>query len=219
MSQSHAADTVPQNAPRRARAVVCRGVNDVGIEEIEVEAPQHGEVMVKMFACGICHSDLNIIDGSIPAPMPVVIGHEGAGTVVAVGPGVEHLSVGDHVVNSFVSVCGKCRYCSGGRPSLCDQAAKSAYTLPSGALRTRDAGGAPLHVLCGLGAMAEYATMHVDNVVKVDADVPLDRAALRSLGAVPSRLFGKIAPNDWSTAFDGVLVIRDEGAPTFEPRR
>lgn len=170
---------------RRAKAVVCRGVNEpVTIEEIEVDAPQHNEVMVKMFACGICHSDLNILDGSIPAPMPLVIGHEGAGEVVAVGPGVEHLRVGDHVVNSFVSICGRCRYCNAGKPSLCDQAVKSAYTLPNGALRTRDASGAPLHVLCGLGAMAEYATMHVDNVVKVDADVPLDRAALISCGVM-----------------------------------
>jgi NDMA-dependent alcohol dehydrogenase len=185
MTQSQAADNNAQALPRRARAVVCRGVNEpVRVEEIEVDAPQHGEVMVKMFACGICHSDLNIIDGSIPAPMPLVIGHEGAGEVIAVGPGVEHLRVGDHVVNSFVSICGKCRYCIAGRPSLCDQAVKSAYTLPNGALRTRDAEGAPLHVLCGLGAMAEYATMHVDNVVKVDADVPLDRAALVSCGVM-----------------------------------
>lgn len=169
---------------RRSKAVVCRGVNEVAVEEILVEAPQHGEVMVKMFACGICHSDQNIIDGSIPAPMPVVIGHEGAGEVVAVGPGVEHLKVGDRVVNSFVSVCGKCRYCISGKASLCDQASKSAYTLPNGALRTRDAAGAPLHVLCGLGAMSEYATMHVDNVVKVDADVPLDRAALVACGVM-----------------------------------
>lgn len=183
LTQQQTSDATAQTS-RRARAVVCRGVNEVGVEEIEVEAPQHGEVMVKMFACGICHSDMNIIDGSIPAPMPLVIGHEGAGSVVAVGPGVEHLRVGDHVVNSFVSICGKCRYCIAGRPSLCDQAAKSAYTLPSGALRTRDSNGAPLHVLCGLGAMAEYATMHVDNVVKVDADVPLDRAALVSCGVM-----------------------------------
>lgn len=172
-------------ATRRAKAVVCRGVGvPVAVEEIDVESPRHGEVMVKMFACGICHSDLNIIDGSIPAPMPVVIGHEGAGVVVEVGPGVEHLRVGDHVVNSFVSVCGKCRYCIAGKASLCDQASKSAYTLPNGELRTRDASGAPLHVLCGLGAMAEYATMHVDNVVKVDADVPLDRAALVACGVM-----------------------------------
>jgi S-(hydroxymethyl)glutathione dehydrogenase/alcohol dehydrogenase len=184
LAQPQAADATTQVSSRRAKAVVCRGVNEVRVEEIEVDAPQHGEVMVKMFACGICHSDMNIIDGSIPAPMPVVIGHEGAGSVVAVGPGVEHLRVGDHVVNSFVSICGKCRYCIAGRPSLCDQAAKSAYTLPSGALRTRDSSGAPLHVLCGLGAMAEYATMHVDNVVKVDADVPLDRAALVSCGVM-----------------------------------
>jgi S-(hydroxymethyl)glutathione dehydrogenase/alcohol dehydrogenase len=88
------------------------------------------------------------------------------------------------VINSFVSICGKCRYCIAGKPSLCDQAAKAAYTLPNGALRTRDLAGNPLNVVCGLGAMAEYATMHVDNVVKIDTEMPLDKAALISCGVM-----------------------------------
>lgn len=170
---------------QRAKAVVCREINQpVVVEEIEVESPRRGEVMIKLAACGVCHSDYSVTTGTIPFPPPVVLGHEGAGIVVEVGEGTTGIAVGDAVVSSFVSMCGKCRYCQTGRPQLCDQAAKAAYTLPDGTVRTKDLQGNPLNIFSGCGVMAEFATLHTDNVVKIDKDIPLDRAALVSCGVM-----------------------------------
>ncbi|MDB5838418.1 MAG: alcohol dehydrogenase [Herminiimonas sp.] len=170
---------------RRAKAVVCRERDKpMTVEEIEVEMPRRGEVMMRLSACGVCHSDLSATNGTIPFPLPLVLGHEGAGVVVAVGEGVTDYVVGDHVLSSFVSMCGKCRYCQTGRPQLCDQAAKAASTLPDGTVRTRDLAGNPLNIFSGCGVMAEYATLHVDNVVKITKDMPLDRAALIGCGVM-----------------------------------
>ena len=171
--------------PQRAKAVVCREINQpVVVEEIEVESPRRGEVMIKLAACGVCHSDYSVTTGTIPFPPPVVLGHEGAGIVIEVGEGVTDFSVGDAVVSSFVSMCGKCRYCQTGRPQLCDQASKAAYTLPDGTVRTKDLQGKPLNIFSGCGVMAEVATLHTDNVVKIAKDIPLDCAALVSCGVM-----------------------------------
>jgi NDMA-dependent alcohol dehydrogenase len=170
---------------QRAKAVVCREINQpVVVEEIEVESPRRGEVMIRLAACGVCHSDYSVTTGTIPFPPPVVLGHEGAGIVIEVGEGVTEIAVGDAVVSSFVSMCGKCRYCQTGRPQLCDQAAKAAYTLPDGTVRTKDRQGKPLNIFSGCGVMAEVATLHVDNTVKIAKDIPLDRAALVSCGVM-----------------------------------
>ncbi|HEX7045925.1 MAG TPA: Zn-dependent alcohol dehydrogenase [Burkholderiales bacterium] len=170
---------------QKAKAVISREVNKpVVVEEIHVDSPKRNEVMIKLAACGVCHSDLSATNGTIPLPPPVVLGHEGAGVVVEVGEGVTDLAVGDHVVSSFVSMCGKCRYCMTGRPSLCDQASKTVYTLPDGTVRTHDSAGRPLNVFTGCGVMAEYATLHIDSVVKIDKDIPLDRAALIGCGVM-----------------------------------
>ena len=116
--------------------------------------------------------------GTIPLPLPLVLGHEGAGVVEAVGEGVADLAPGDHVVFSFIYMCGKCRFCSAGRPVLCLEQGKAITTLPDGTLRTRDAKGHPVSIFSGCGVMAEYATVHVDNLVKIDPKIPFDRAAL-----------------------------------------
>jgi NDMA-dependent alcohol dehydrogenase len=170
---------------RKAKAVLCRELNEpVTVEQIEVESPRRDEVMIQVSACGVCHSDLSATNGTIPFPPPLVLGHEGAGVVVEVGEGVIELKAGDHVISSFVSMCGRCRYCVTGRPELCDQASKALYTLPDGSTRTRDAAGNPLNVFSACGVMAEYATLHVDNLVKIREDMPLDRAALVSCGVM-----------------------------------
>jgi NDMA-dependent alcohol dehydrogenase len=162
-----------------ARAVICREINKpVVVENITVDSPKRGEVMVKLSACGVCHSDLSATNGTIALPPPLILGHEGAGEVVEVGEGVTGLAVGDHVVASFIYMCGKCRFCSLGRPVLCVEQGKALSTLPDGTLRTKDAQGKPLNIFSGCGVMAEYATMHVDNLVKIDPKIPLDRAAL-----------------------------------------
>jgi Zn-dependent alcohol dehydrogenase len=166
---------------RKARAVVCRELNKpVVVEPITVDAPQRGEVMVKLAACGVCHSDLSATNGTIPMPPPLILGHEAAGEVVEVGEGVSGFAAGDHVVSSFIYMCGKCRFCSMGRPVLCLEQAKALTTLPDGTLRTKDAAGKPLSVFSGCGVMAEYATIHVDNLVRIEPKIPLDRAALVS---------------------------------------
>src|SRR5579862_3404774 len=90
------------------------------VEEIELDAPKAGEVLVRMAATGICHSDLNHLEGDQPAPFPLIPGHEGAGIVEEVGPGVSSVAVGDRVVLTFVPACGTCRYCLSGRTNLCE---------------------------------------------------------------------------------------------------
>jgi Zn-dependent alcohol dehydrogenase len=168
-----------------AKAVVVREVGKpVVVEQIEVAEPRYGEVTVRMAACGVCHSDLSATNGTLTYPLPLVLGHEGAGIIVAIGEGVDQYAVGDHVVSSFVSMCGHCHYCQTGRPQLCVQSLKSLYTLPDGTVRTRDAAGKDLNVFCGCGVMAEMATVHQGNVVKVDQQMPLDRAALISCGVM-----------------------------------
>ncbi len=164
---------------RKARAVICRELGKpVVVEEISVEPPRRGEVSVQLAACGVCHSDLSATNGTLAMPLPLILGHEAAGEVVEVGPDVDGLKEGDHVVSSFIYMCGECRFCASGRPVLCIEQGRAVTTLPDGTLRTRDARGNPVSIFSGCGVMAEYATMHVDNLVKIDAEVPLDRAAL-----------------------------------------
>ncbi len=168
-----------------ARAVVCRAVNGpITVEQLQVKVPGHNEVLIKMAACGVCHSDLSAANGTIQMPMPVVLGHEGAGVVSAVGTGVTEFAVGDAVLSSFVGMCGRCRYCATGRPQLCDQPARAALAAPGAEPRFRDASGAGLGVFAACGVMAEYATLHTDSVVKIDKNMPLDKACLVSCGVM-----------------------------------
>ena len=165
--------------PRTGKAVICRELNrPVVVEQVSVDSPRRGEVMVRIAACGVCHSDLSATNGTIALPPPLVLGHEGAGEVIEVGEGVGGFAVGDHVVSSFIYMCGKCRYCAGGRPVLCVEQGKALTTPPEGTPRVHDAAGKPLGIFSGCGVMAEYATLSVDNLVKIDPRVPLDRAAL-----------------------------------------
>ena len=170
---------------RRVKAVIARAVGEpVTVEEIEVEPPRHGEVTIRLAACGVCHSDLSATNGTINYPLPLILGHEGAGIVAEVGEGVRDLKPGDPVITSFVSMCGHCAYCQSGRPQLCVQSLQALYTLPDGTVRTRDAKGEPLNVFCGCGVMAEHATLHGDNVIKIAAEMPFDRAALIACGVM-----------------------------------
>jgi S-(hydroxymethyl)glutathione dehydrogenase/alcohol dehydrogenase len=164
---------------RSGKAAICRELNKpVVVETISVDSPKRGEVMVKLAACGVCHSDLSAVNGTIPLPPPLVLGHEGAGEVIEVGEGVTGVAVGDHVVSNFIYMCGKCRFCAGGRPVLCIEQGKALLTPPEGTPRIKDKDGKPLNIFSGCGVMAEYATLSVENVVKIDSKIPLDRAAL-----------------------------------------
>jgi len=151
----------------------------LAVQAIELDSPGDGEVLVKVAAAGLCHSDLSVIDGDRPRPMPMVLGHEAAGVVQELGPGVEDLSVGDHVVMVFVPSCGHCLPCSEGRPALCEPGAvaNGAGTLLSGARRLHR-NGDDVHHHLGVSAFAEYATVSRRSLVKIDRELPLDEAAL-----------------------------------------
>lgn len=169
----------------QSKAVVFRGDGStVHVETITVEPPGPHEVMVKMAACGVCHSDLSVTNGTIGLPPPVILGHEGAGVVAQVGPGVTGLAVGDHVISSFVNTCGRCRYCMSGRANLCEAGAGSPGALLGGHVRTRDAQGQALGIMGGCGVMAEYAVLHENSLVKITPDAPLDRCALIGCGVM-----------------------------------
>jgi alcohol dehydrogenase len=149
------------------------------IEEIDLAPPGRDEVLIKIAAAGLCHSDLSVINGDRPRPMPMALGHEASGVVEELGAGVTDLEVGDHVVVVFVPSCGHCAPCAEGRPALCEPgaAANGAGTLLSGERRLTRGGKALNHHL-GCSVFAEYATVSRRSVVKIDRGVPLDDAAL-----------------------------------------
>ncbi|WP_250511144.1 zinc-dependent alcohol dehydrogenase family protein [Caballeronia sp. GACF4] len=149
------------------------------IEEVELAPPGPGEVLIKVAAAGLCHSDLSVINGDRPRPMPMALGHEASGIVEELGAGVTDLKVGDHVVVVFVPSCGHCAPCAEGRPALCEPgaAANGAGTLLSGERRLSH-GGEPLNHHLGCSVFAEYATVSRRSVVKIDPAVPLGDAAL-----------------------------------------
>lgn len=155
------------------------------IETVDLAPPGPGEVLVKIAAAGVCHSDLSGINGDRPRPMPVALGHEAAGIVEEVGPQVTDLKRGDHVVMSFVPTCGTCAMCAEGRAALCEpgNAANVAGTLLSGARRFSCDDGAINHH-CGVCAFSEYSVVSRRSIVKIGPDLPLAEAALFGCGVM-----------------------------------
>lgn len=151
----------------------------LAIEELELDPPGPGEVLVRIAAAGLCHSDLSVINGDRPRPLPMALGHEAAGVVEALGEGVTDLKKGDHVVLVFVPSCGHCAPCAEGRPALCEPGAvaNGAGTLLSGQRRLAR-NGQPINHHLGCSAFAEYATVSRRSVVKIDPELPMDEAAL-----------------------------------------
>jgi alcohol dehydrogenase len=151
----------------------------LAIEEVELDPPGKDEVLVRIAAAGLCHSDLSVINGDRPRPTPMVLGHEAAGVVEEPGAGVEDLKKGDHVALVFVPSCGSCVPCAEGRPALCEPAAAAnvAGTLLSGAKRLTWRDAKVNHHL-GVSAFAEYATVSRRSLVKIDPELPLAEAAL-----------------------------------------
>jgi alcohol dehydrogenase len=175
-------------ARMKVRAAVLREIGRPGpyaetrplaIEDVELDPPGEGEVLVRIRAAGLCHSDLSVIDGNRPRPMPMVLGHEAAGVVEELGYGVTSLRRGDHVVASFVPSCGHCIPCATGRPALCEPGfkANSAGTLLSGERRLHDAGGHVNHHL-GVSGFAQYAVLAANSLVRVPPELPFAEAAL-----------------------------------------
>ena len=151
----------------------------LALEMLDLAPPGPGEVLVKIAAAGLCHSDLSVITGQRPRPLPMALGHEAAGVVVRCGEGVSDLEAGDHVVMVFVPSCGHCLPCAEGRPALCEPGAvaNGAGTLLSGARRIT-CEGVPVNHHLGVSAFADYAVMSRRSLVKIDRELPLVIAAL-----------------------------------------
>lgn len=154
--------------------------NPLQIEEIDLSEPEYGEILVRIHAAGLCHSDLSVIDGNRPRPLPMALGHEAAGEVVSCGGGVADLKPGDHVVFSFVPACGHCDPCMTGRPALCEpgNASNSKGTLLSGGIRLKNKNLQQINHHLGVSAFAEYAIVSRHSLVKIDPALPYEIAAL-----------------------------------------
>jgi alcohol dehydrogenase len=151
----------------------------VVVTDLDLEEPGPGEILVRVGAAGLCHSDLSVLDGSRIRELPIALGHEAAGEVVALGEGTTGLRPGDHVVLTFVAPCGECAPCADGRPSLCEPAAVAgvAGTLLSGQRRV-SVDGTTLHHHSGISAFAEHIVVDARSAVRVDPDLPWDVAAV-----------------------------------------
>lgn len=162
------------------KAAVCYAFGEpLVVEEIEIEAPQRGEVQVRIAAVAICHSDIHVLHGDWGPQLPVVAGHEAAGVVVAVGADVTAVRPGERVVVSLLRSCGRCFYCMRGEPYLCE----GEFALNSES-RLRNAAGQSLHQGISTGAFAEYAVVHESQVVPIPSEMPFDRAALLACGVL-----------------------------------
>ncbi|MCB9451599.1 MAG: Zn-dependent alcohol dehydrogenase [Anaerolineaceae bacterium] len=150
------------------------------IETVVLDAPQSGEVLVKLAASGVCHSDYHLISGATKHPMPVIAGHEGAGVVEAIGPGVTGIQPGDHVVLNWSPACGTCFYCQHEQPNLCDTFTGPIWagTMLDGTTRLHRLDGSPIYAYCGLATFAEYTVVPQQSCVVIRREVPLQAAAL-----------------------------------------
>ena len=169
------------------RAVVLREPGDVRVEEVTLAPPEAGEVLVRIAAAGVCHSDVHLAAGSLgQGRWPMVLGHEGAGTVEAVGEGVAHVAPGDRVVFCMIPSCGACSACRAGRPTLCGPAGDAGFrgTLMDGTSRLALPDGTPLQHGLTVACFAERAVVAAAGVVPLDPAVPLWQAALLGCGAV-----------------------------------
>ncbi len=155
------------------------------VEEVELDPPKEGEVLVKLAASGMCHSDEHLVTGDLPFELPIIGGHEGAGVVEQVGPGVSWLQPGDHVVFGFIPSCGRCPSCSTGHQNLCDLGMYLGGGLQIGDQTSRHhADGQDLKLMCLLGTFSERTVVNEASCIKIEPDVPLDKACLLGCGVV-----------------------------------
>ncbi|MCX4723156.1 zinc-binding dehydrogenase [Streptomyces sp. NBC_01306] len=173
----------------RTRAVVLRGISNerpygetrpAGVEELELGAPREGEVLVRVAAASLCHSDLSVVNGDRVRPLPMALGHEAVGVVEETGRGVGRVSPGDHVALVFVPSCGFCHDCAAGRPALCAAAAAANGSggLLHGPSLLTDSAGRTVHHQLGVSAFSEYAVVAQESVVPIPADVPFAVASM-----------------------------------------
>ncbi|MFJ8083534.1 Zn-dependent alcohol dehydrogenase [Streptomyces sp. NPDC096205] len=180
------------------RGVVFDGKRTEVVDDLEIRDPGPGEVLVAVSAAGLCHSDLSVLDGTIPFPVPVVLGHEGAGVVERVGAGVTHVAPGDHVALSTLANCGTCAQCDRGRPTMCRQA----IGRPG---RPFTRAGRPLFQFAANSAFAERTVVKAVQAVPLPDDIPMPSAAL--IGCAVLTGVGAVLNRARVEAGDRVVVI------------
>jgi S-(hydroxymethyl)glutathione dehydrogenase / alcohol dehydrogenase len=148
-------------------------------DDVEVAGPGAGEVRIRVIASGVCHSDLSVQDGTLPNPVPCVLGHEGAGEIIAVGDGVTNVAEGDHVIISWVPPCGACFYCLHGQPNLCSDFVEAQARPPR-----FTAGGAPVFAMAACGTWVEETVLPASAAIKMADDIPFDVASLIGCGVM-----------------------------------
>ncbi|CAN7380430.1 alcohol dehydrogenase catalytic domain-containing protein [Phenylobacterium sp. LjRoot225] len=166
-------------------AVLCQLHTTPKVEEIDLQEPMHGEVLVRIAASGICGSDVHVIHGVAPIgdSLPIILGHEGAGVVEAVGPGVTDLRRGDRVIITMGAPCGHCDYCSRGRMPFCNgNPPKATYGEMDDGTYRLSKGGQPVYSFVGIGSLGEYAVVRRRKLVKVELDAPFESLCLTSCG-------------------------------------
>jgi S-(hydroxymethyl)glutathione dehydrogenase/alcohol dehydrogenase len=185
----------------KTTAAVLTGVNQPwDVREVDLREPKENEVLIRYVAAGLCHSDMHLMTGDLPVATPYIGGHEGAGIIEKVGPGVSRVQEGDHVVCAFIPSCGHCRWCSTGRQSICDMGATILDGhFPDGtyafSVDGQDAGA-----MCMLGTFSQYSVISEFSCVKVDDDLPLETAVLVGCGV----------PTGWGSAVNtGNVQIGD----------
>jgi S-(hydroxymethyl)glutathione dehydrogenase / alcohol dehydrogenase len=170
----------------RFRAAILHSVGQpLTVEQVEVSGLRPGDVLVRLRASGLCHTDLEVIEGALAYPLPIVLGHEGAGVVEAVGPGVSLVAPGDHVVCSWNPNCGHCFYCDRDQPILCEPFTRhqpQGRLLDGGGRLSLD--GGPLHHYSMVCSHAEYCVVPESGAIKVPAEIPFDRACLIGCGVM-----------------------------------
>ncbi|UXY28244.1 Zn-dependent alcohol dehydrogenase [Streptomyces sp. HUAS TT20] len=184
------------------RGVMFDGRQVQVVDDLKVRDPGPGEVLVSISAAGLCHSDLSVVDGTIPFPVPVVLGHEGAGVVEAVGEGVRHVSPGDHVALSTLANCGACADCDRGRPTMC----RKAIGRPG---KPFSRGGQPVHQFASNSAFAERTVVKAVQAVRIPEDIPMPSAALMGCGVLTG--VGAVLNRARVGLGDTVLVIGTGG--------
>ncbi len=175
------------------------------VERLQLQAPQHGEVRVRVRAAGVCGSDRHVIDGEWQVPLPAVMGHEAAGVVEAVGAGVRELAVGDHVIIAWHQACQRCAECTGGKPWACTRVRSNDSLLPDGTTRWSTADGEPAWPYLAVGAMSERIVVPDFAAIRVDERVPFDVASL--IGCSVGTGYGAVVNNARVVAGESAVVV------------
>lgn len=191
----------------KTKAAVVTEINQLVIETVELESPKTGEVLVRMQAAGVCHSDLHTLKGELTTVLPVVLGHEGAGIVESVGPGVTHLKPGDAVLVNWLPACEACPNCLNGHPNICQQFNTTTFAglMRDGTSRLRGRHGQPIKQYLGAATLSEFVVIDQASAIPIPPDVPFDVAAI--IGCAVATGVGAVLNTANVTAGSSAVII------------